>query len=187
MGRIVVTEFVTLDGVFEDPGGAESFEHGGWSFKFDRSEEGDKFKGDELRAAEAQLLGRVTYEGFAAAWPSRSGDWFSDKFNEMPKYVFSNTLQSADWNNSHILSGDFAEAIGKLKREVEGDLLVAGSGTLVRGLFDHDLIDELRLMVFPIALGTGRRLFDGIDHPATLELVESGSAGQAITLVYRTA
>jgi dihydrofolate reductase len=185
MGRIVVTEFITLDGVFEDPGGAEGFEHGGWSFKFSRSEAGDKFKEDELRAAEAQLLGRVTYEGFSAAWPSRSGDWFSDKFNEMPKYVFSNTLESADWNNSTILRGDFAEQIGQLKQQVEGDILVAGSGTVVEGLIDNELLDELRLMVFPVVLGTGRRLFDGV-RPATLSLVETGPAGDATTLVYRT-
>ena len=185
MGRIVVTEFVTLDGVFEDPGGAEDFEHGGWSFKFDRSEEGDRFKGDELREAEAQLLGRVTYEGFAKAWPSMGGNWFADKFNEMPKYVYSNTLETTEWNNSHILCGDFGEAMAKVKQEVKGDLLVAGSGQLVKGLIERDLVDELRLMVFPIVLGSGRRLFEGV-KPTTLELVETGPAGQAMTLVYRT-
>ena len=186
MGRIVVTEFVTLDGVFEDPGGGESFEHGGWSFKFNRGEEGDKFKGDELRAAEAQLLGRITYEGFAKAWPSMGGDWFGDKMNEMPKYVFSNTLESAEWNNSTILRGGFAEEVGKLRREVDGDILVAGSGRVAQGLLTDGLLDELRLMVFPVVLGSGRRLFDGAG-PANLRLVETGPAGDALTLVYARA
>src|SRR5436305_7654934 len=134
MGKLVVTEFITVDGVFDDPGGSEGTPGGGWPFKAKRGEEGDKFKGDELRAADAQLLGRVTYEGFAQAWPERSGDWFSDKFNEMPKYVVSSTLQSADWNNSTIINGDLAEEVGKLKDQLQGDILVAGSGQLVQGL-----------------------------------------------------
>ena len=184
MGRIVVTEFVTLDGVFEDPGGSEGSGIGGWAFKAERGEAGDKFKGDELRDAEAQLLGRITYEGFAQAWPERSGDWFSDRFNEMPKYVFSNTLQSADWNNSHIVRGELAEAMGKLKQEVDGNLLVAGSGQLVQGLLQADLVDELRLMVFPIVAGQGRRLFDGAP-PNQLTLTEAGKAGDTVTAVYR--
>jgi dihydrofolate reductase len=183
MGKIVVTEFVTLDGVFEDPGGSEGTAFGGWAFKADRSEAGDKFKGEELEAAEAQLLGRVTYEGFAQAWPERSGDWFSDKFNQMPKYVFSSTLQTADWNNSHIISGDLAEEMDKLKQQVEGDVLVAGSGQLVQGLLKADLVDELRLMVFPIVAGQGRRLLDGA--PANqLKLADTGKAGDTVTAVY---
>src|ERR1700760_734468 len=153
MGKIVVTEFISLDGVIEDPGGAEDFAHGGWTFEIDRGEEGDKFKLGELEEAEAQLLGRVTYEGFAAAWPSMEDEvGFAEKMNSMPKYVFSSTLESADWNNSTILSGDFAEEIGKLKREVDGNILVAGSATLVQALIEHDLLDELRLMVFPVIL-----------------------------------
>lgn len=183
MGRVVVTEFTTLDGVFDDPGGAEGVEGGGWAVKAQRGEAGDKFKGDELRAAEAQLLGRVTYEGFAQAWPERSGDWFSDKFNQMPKYVVSSTLESADWNNSHILRGELTEAIGKLKQEIQGDILVAGSGTLVRGLLQADLVDELRLMVFPFVVGHGRRLFNG-PIPMQLKLTEAGQAGDTATLVY---
>ncbi len=182
MGKLVVSEFVTLDGVFEDPGGAET-EYGGWAFKAERGEEGDKFKGDELRSADAQLLGRLTYEGFAKAWPERSGDWFSDKFNEMPKYVVSSTLESADWNNSTIISGDLGEDVGKLKQEIQGDILVAGSGQLVRGLFEADLVDELRLMVFPIVVGQGRRLFEG-SPPATLKLAEAGKAADTATLVF---
>ena len=182
MGKLVVTEFLTLDGVFEDPGGAES-EYGGWAFTAERGEAGEKFKGDELRAAEAQLLGRVTYEGFAQAWPERSGDWFSDKFNEMPKYVFSSTLQSADWNNSTILSGDLAEEIGKLKDQTQGDILVAGSGRLVQGLLAADLVDELRLMIFPTVIGRGRRLFDGAPN-RQFKLTETGPAGDTVTAVY---
>jgi len=184
MGRIVVTEFVTLDGVFEDPGGSEGIEGGGWAFKAQRDEAGDKFKGDELDAAEAQLLGRVTYEGFAQAWPQRSGDPFSDKFNAMPKYVVSSTLQSAEWNNSHILRGELSDEVGRLKDQIAGDILVAGSGTLVQGLFKADLIDELRLMVFPFVVGQGRRLFGGVG-PAQLRLTEAGQAGDTVTLVYQ--
>jgi dihydrofolate reductase len=183
MGRIVVTEFITLDGVFEDPGGAEKSGIGGWAFKAERGEEGDKFKGDELRDAEAQLLGRITYEGFAQAWPQRSGDWFSDRFNEMPKYVFSNSLQSADWHNSHIIRGDLAEEMGNLKQQVDGNLLLAGSGQLVQGLLQADLVDELRLMIFPIVAGQGRRLFDGAP-PNQLKLAEAGKAGDTVTAVY---
>ena len=183
MGKVVVTEFASLDGVFEDPGGASQFEHGGWSFKFNRGEDGDKFKQDELKNAEAQLLGRVTYEGFAAAWPNMQGDWFDQKMNEMPKYVVSTTLECADWNNSTIIRGDLGEEIGKLKQQVQKDILVAGSGQLVRGLLETDLVDELRLMVFPIVLGSGRRLFE--DSPLTsLQLTEAARAADTATLVY---
>ena len=183
MGKVVVTEFVTLDGVFEDPGGSEGATAGGWAFKAERDEEGDKFKVDELDAADAQLLGKATYEGFAAAWPQRSGDPFSDKFNAMPKYVFSSTIESAEWNNSTIISGDLAEEVGKLKDQVEGDILVSGSGQLVHGLLEADLVDELRLMVFPTVAGQGRRLFDGAP-PAQLKLTEAGKAGDTVTAVY---
>ena len=167
----------------EDPGGAE-VPHGGWAFKAERGEEGDRFKGDELRDAEAQLLGRITYEGFAQAWPNRGGDWFSDKFNEMPKYVVSSTLQSADWTNSQILGGELKEAVSGLKERIAGNILVAGSGRLVQGLLEADLVDELRLMVFPIVLGQGRRLFDGAS-PRQLELVQAGKAADTATLIYR--
>ncbi|HVO55014.1 MAG TPA: dihydrofolate reductase family protein [Solirubrobacterales bacterium] len=169
MGKIVVTEFVSLDGVMEAPGGGEDYEHAGWTFEISRGEEGDKFKLDELVEAEAQLLGRVTYEGFAAAWPTmedRAG--FAEKMNSMPKYVFSSTLEEATWTNSTVLSGDFATEIGKLKQEVDGVILVAGSAQLVQGLVAHDLLDELRLMVFPVLLGSGKRLFG--DHPEKLPL-----------------
>src|SRR4051794_35779108 len=149
MGKVVVTEFISLDGVFEDPGGGEDFEHGGWTFKFDRGEDGDKFKFDELMAADAQMLGRVTYEGFAAAWPSMSDDvGFADKMNAMPKYVVSRTLKQADWNNSTVIRDDVPGEVARLKDEVDGDIVVAGSGQLVRTLMEHGLIDEYRLMVF---------------------------------------
>ena len=186
MGRIVATEFVSIDGVMEDPGGSEGSGHGAWTFQFDRGEDGDKFKLDELRGAEAQLLGRVTYEGFAAAWPSMEDEaGFAEKMNSMPKYVFSDTLGDAEWSNSTILSGDFAGAIGKLKQEVDGTILVAGSARLVQGLIEHDLLDELRLMVFPVLLGSGKRLFDETSRDHRLRLTESGTVGEGIaTLVF---
>src|SRR3954466_10433523 len=133
MGKIVVTEFVSLDGVLEDPGGSEDFKYGGWSFEIARGEEGDKFKLDEALDADALLLGRVTYEGFAEAWPTRSGE-FADKFNDMPKYVVSSTMDEAEWNNSTVIEGDVAEAVSKLKREPGGDILLNGSARLVQAL-----------------------------------------------------
>jgi dihydrofolate reductase len=186
VGRMVVTEFVSLDGVMEDPGGAEDFEHGGWSFELERGEEGDKFKLDEALESEALLLGRVTYEGFAAAWPSREGE-FADKFNSMPKYVVSSTLDEAEWNNSTLVKGDVAEEVSKLKRELDGDIVVHGSAQLVQTLIEHDLVDELRLMVFPVVLGGGKRLFGGTSDKKTLRLVDSKPVGPdgVIILTYQ--
>src|SRR5437764_14049681 len=135
MGRIVVTEFVSLDGVVEDPGGSEDYKHGGWTFEIDRGDEGDKFKLDEAFDSDALLLGRVTYEGFADAWPSREGE-FADKFNSMPKYVVSSTLRSAEWTNSTVLDGDVAERVSRLRREQEGTIVVHGSGRLVQALLE---------------------------------------------------
>src|SRR2546423_4557725 len=146
VGKIVVTEFVSLDGVIEDPGGAEDFEYGGWSFEFSRGDEGDKFKLDEARDSEALLLGRVTYEGFAEAWPSRDGE-FADKFNNMPKYVVSSTLENPEWSNSTVLEGDVAEAVSEVKQAHDGDIVVHGSARLVQTLLENDLVDELRLMI----------------------------------------
>jgi dihydrofolate reductase len=188
MGKIVVSQFITVDGVVEDPGGAEDFERGGWAFRFDRGPEGDKFKLDELMAAEALLLGRTTYEGFAAAWPSREGE-FADKFNGMPKYVVSRTLSDPEWTNSHVLSpdGDLAASIARVKDDVAGDVLVNGSVQLVRALVEQGLVDELRLMVFPTVLGAGLRLFDATASPADLKLVESRPAGDTLILIYRPA
>jgi dihydrofolate reductase len=187
VGRIVVTEFVSLDGVMEAPGGGENYKHAGWTFEIDRGEEGDKFKFDELMEADAQLLGRVTYEGFAAAWPTFTDEvGFADKMNAMPKYVVSSTLQSADWNNSTILSGDFVAEIEKLKDEVDGVILVAGSAQLVQSLVDHDLVDELRLMVFPVVLGSGKRLFGDTTDKKALELADSKVVGDGVAiLTYR--
>ncbi len=176
MGRLVVTEFVSVDGVFEDPGGAEGYEHGGWTFEYDRGEDGNKFKLDELLEAQVQLLGRKTYEGFAAAWPSRDGP-FADKLNSDPKVVVSSTLTNPEWQNTSVISGDVVAEISKLKAETDGVILVAGSGTLVATLLAADLVDELRLMVFPTILGRGRRLFlDGIDR-LKLKLAESRTVG----------
>ena len=164
MGKLVVTEFVSIDGVFEDPGGSEAYEHGGWTFEYDRGDDGDKFKLDEVMEAQAQLLGRVTYEGFAAAWPSREGA-FADKLNNDPKYVVSTTLKDPEWQNTTVISENIPAEIAKLKDKTDGVILVAGSGSLVRTLLENDLVDELRLMVFPTVLGRGKRLFpDGIDR-----------------------
>ncbi len=187
MRRIVVTEFVTLDGVMDDPGGAEKFERGGWAFQFDRGPEGDKFKVDELFASDATLLGRVTYQGFAAAWPSRTGE-FADKMNSMPKYVVSTTLERADWNNSTLIKSNVVEEISRLKAMPGQDILVAGSAQLVQTLMQHDLVDEYRLMVFPVILGKGKRLFNEGSEMHALRLVEAKPVGSAgvITLVYQT-
>jgi dihydrofolate reductase len=181
MGKIVVTEFISLDGVIEDPGGSEDFEYGGWSFEYDRGEDGDKFKLDELMASDAELLGRVTYEGFAAAWPEREGDddegGFAAKFNSMPKHVVSTTLKDPAWQNSHVISENVPEEIEKLKDTYEGDIQVAGSATLVKTLLENDLVDQWNLMVFPTILGSGKRLFaDGVPR-SKLKLVEDRGVG----------
>jgi dihydrofolate reductase len=187
--RIVVTEFVSLDGVMEDPGGAEGYEHGGWSFQVSRGDEGDKFKLDELVDAEAQLLGRVTYEGFAKAWPSITDEaGFAEKMNSMPKYVVSSTLTNPEWRNTTVLSGDVAEEVSKLKQEVDGNILVAGSARLVQALIEHDLVDELRLMVYPVVLGSGKRLFATTSDKKALRLADSKVVGDGVQiLVYESA
>ena len=182
VGRIVVTEFVSLDGVMEDPGGSENFAQGGWSFKISRGDEGDKFKLDEAFASEALLLGRVTYEGFAEAWPSRDGE-FADKFNNMPKYVVSSTLDEPEWNNSTVLKGDVVEEVRKLKEEQDGDIVVHGSARLVQTLIEHDLVDELRLMVYPVVLGSGKRLFGDTSDGKPLRLVESKVVGDGVSIL----
>jgi dihydrofolate reductase len=185
VGRIVVTEFVSLDGVMEAPGGGEEFKHGGWTFEINRGEEGDKFKLDETLDSDALLLGRVTFEGFAAAWPSRDGE-FADKFNSMPKYVVSSTMEEPGWDNSTVLSGDLAEEVGKLRQEHGGDIVVHGSAQLVQALLERDLVDELRLMVFPVVLGSGKRLFGETDDKKPLRLVDSKMVGDGVAiLVYQ--
>jgi dihydrofolate reductase len=182
MGRIVVTEFVSLDGVIEDPGGSEDFKYGGWSFEIDRGEEGNKFKLDETMASDSLLLGRRTYEGFAAAWPSRDGE-FADKFNSMPKYVVSSTLENPEWTNTTVLKGDVAEQVGKLKQERDGDIVVHGSAQLVQSLLDQDLVDELRLMVYPVVLGSGKRLFGETSSKKPLQLVDSKVVGDGVEIL----
>src|SRR5260370_37249839 len=160
MSKIVVSAFVSLDGVVEDPGGAEKFKHGGWSFKF-RDDQVAKYKLDELFASDGLLLGRVTYEGFAKAWPSRKDDvGFADKMNNLPKYVVSTTLKKLDWNNSHLIKTNVVEEVKKLKQQPAKDILVYGSGKLVNTQLQHDLVDELRLMVHPVVLVIVRHLFD---------------------------
>jgi dihydrofolate reductase len=176
MGKLVVTEFVSIDGIFEDPGGSENYEYGGWTFEYDRGDEGNQFKLDELMDAGAHLLGRVTYEGFAAAWPSREGE-FADRLNSAPKYAVSTTLEHPTWQNTTVISDDVPAEIAKVKAATDGTVLVAGSGTLVATLLANDLVDELRLMVFPTILGRGRRLFpDGIDR-RKFRLVETRTVG----------
>jgi dihydrofolate reductase len=182
VARIVVTEFVSLDGVIEAPGGDETFKHRGWTFEIARGDEGDKFKLDETRSSEALLLGRVTYEGFAAAWPSRDGE-FADKFNSMPKYVVSSTLEKPEWNNSTVLKGDVAEEVSKLKQEQDGDIVVHGSARLVQTLVEHDLVDEFRLMVFPVVLGSGKRLFGETNDKKPLRLVDSKVVGDGVVIL----
>jgi dihydrofolate reductase len=185
MGKIVVSQFISLDGVVDDPGGAEGFKYGGWTFKFDRGDEGNKFKLDEVMAADALLLGRVTYEGFAAAWPSRTDDvGFADKFNSMPKYVVSSTLGDPEWNNSTVLSGDLGEAVDRLKQQIDGDVLVNGSIQLTQALLDQGLVDELRLMVFPVVLGAGRGLYGELSEPAKFKLTEAKQAGATLITIY---
>lgn len=186
MGKIVVTEFVSLDGVMEAPGPGEGFSHGGWSLAIDRGDEGDRFKLVETLDAQAQLLGRVTYELFAASWPSREGE-FADRFNGMPKYVVSSTLHDPTWTNTTVLNGDPVDAAAGLKQQVDGDILVHGSAQLAQTLLDHDLVDEVRLMVFPVVLGKGKRLFGDTTDKKSLHLVDSKVVGDGVLiLTYRT-
>jgi dihydrofolate reductase len=173
MRRIVVTEFISLDGVVEDPGGAEGYKHGGWTFKFN-GPEGMKYKVEETFGHDAMLLGRVTYEGFAAAWPGRSDEaGFADRFNSMKKYVVSSTLTDPDWTNSEVLGPDLKAEIERIKAEPGQDIIVHGSIRLVQSLLALDLVDELRLMTFPVVLGSGKRLFADSDDPIALRLTSA--------------
>ena len=182
MGRIVVTEFISLDGAMEAPGEGEDFKHAGWTFNISRGEEGDKFKLDETLNSEALLLGRVTYQRFAAAWPSRKNE-FADKLNSMPKYVVSSTLEKAEWNNSTVLRGDVVAEVSKLKQDSSGDIVVHGSAQLVQALIEHDLVDELRLMVFPVVLGTGKRLFGDTSDKKRMRLASSKTVGDGVVIL----
>ena len=187
MGKLVVTEFVSLDGVMQAPGG-EDFKYPGWSFDFDRGEDGNEFKLKETLETDVLLLGRVTYESFAGAWPSREGV-FADKFNEMPKYVVSSTLDGPEWNNTTVLKGDAVEEARKLKESTDGIVQVPGSLRLARALIEADLVDVLHLMVFPVLLGTGRRLFGDTSERTDWRLVESRPVGPdgVLVLVYERA
>jgi len=182
MGRIVVTEFISLDGVIEDPGGSEDFKHSGWSFEIERGEEGGQFKLDETMNSSALLLGRTTYEGFAEAWPSRDGE-FADKFNNMPKYVVSSSLKDPEWANSTVLDGDVVDEVSKLRQDVDGDIVVHGSAQLVQALVEHGLVDELRLMVFPVVLGAGKRLFGETSDKRPLRLADSKMVGDGVAIL----
>ncbi|MEO3922416.1 dihydrofolate reductase family protein [Micromonosporaceae bacterium B7E4] len=180
MGRIVVTEFISLDGVVEAPGG-EDFKYPNWSFEFDRGEEGERFKVAEALGAQALLLGRRTYQGFASAWPQYEGE-LADKYNGMPKYLVSRTLTDPTWNNTRVLSGGLVDEVTRLRDEVTGDISVAGSIQLVQGLLEHDLVDELHLMMFPVLLGTGRRLFGETSDRSTWKLTESITVGEGVLI-----
>jgi dihydrofolate reductase len=171
MRELIVTEFVTLDGVMEAPGGEPGHPHSGWVFDF-MGDEQQEFKLQEVLEADAHLIGRVTYESFAGAWPEREGK-FADKMNSMPKYVVTTTLNELEWNNSTAIKGDLAGEVAKLKQQDGGPIVVAGSRTLVHTLMEHDLIDEYRLMVFPVVLGSGKRLFPETPDKTTLELVDT--------------
>jgi dihydrofolate reductase len=175
MRKLIVTEFVSLDGVMEAPGGEPGYPHTGWVFDAGHPPGQNEYKFREIVEAEAHLLGRVTYESFAGAWPQREGE-FADKMNAMPKYVVSTTLEEPlEWNNSTVIKGDIAEEIRKLKDQDGGPILVAGSRTLVQFLWEHDLIDELRTMIFPIVLGSGRRLYPESPDKTPLKLVDTQS------------
>jgi dihydrofolate reductase len=185
MARIVASEFVSLDGVIEDPGGSEDFKHGGWSFEISSGDEGMQFKVDETMGSEAMLLGRTTYEGFAEAWPERDGE-FADRFNAMPKYVVSSTLRDPAWTNTTVVGGDLPAAIARVGEEHDGDVVVHGSAQLVQGLIANDFLDELRLMVYPVVLGSGKRLFGTTDDKKPLTLAESRVVGDGVAImVYR--
>jgi len=185
MGRIVVSEFVSLDGVMEAPGGDDNFVRGAWTFEFDRGDEGNQFKMDETTQSAALLLGRRTYEGFAAAWPEREGE-FADRFNSMPKYVVSSTLRDPSWTNTTVLSGQVPDAVRRLKKQESGDVVVHGSCQLVQALIENDLVDELRLMVFPVVLGTGKKLFGDTSDAKRLQLSSSKVVGDGVAIMVYT-
>ena len=186
MGKIVVTEFVSLDGVMQAPGG-EDFKYPGWTFEIDRGDDGNKFKLDETMEADALLLGRRTYESFAGAWPEREGE-FADKFNEMPKYLVSSTITEPEWNNTTRLEGDVVEAVRKLRDEVDGVIQVPGSKQLIDELIENDLVDQFNLMIFPVVLGTGFRVFGEYSDKKPMRLVDSKTVGDGVViLIYERA
>lgn len=185
MGKIVVTEYVSLDGVIQAPGGGEEYAHAGWTFAIDRGDEGEKFKLDETMGSEALLLGRVTYEGFAAAWPKMQNE-FADQLNGMPKYVVSSTLHDPEWTNTTVLSGDLVEEVTALRERLDGEIVVHGSAQLVQALIEHSLVDELRVMLFPVVLGTGKRLFGETSDKHSLELTDCKVVGDGVAILTYT-
>jgi dihydrofolate reductase len=187
MGRVVVTEFVSVDGVMEAPGGEENYAHTGWTFEFPDNGQYE-YKNEELQESEALLLGRVTYEGFAAAWPGRTDEQgFADKFNSMPKYVVSSTLRDPEWTNTTVLEGDFTDSVPRLKEELDGNIVVHGSNMLVHGLLKEGLVDELRLMIFPVILGSGKRIFPETEDKITLEPLDTRTYGGIVVHTYKPA
>lgn len=187
MGRLIVTEFVSLDGVMQAPGG-EDFKYTGWSFAFDRGEDGNQFKLQEALESDALLIGRITYESFAGAWPQREGE-FADKFNTMAKYVVSSTLEAPEWSNTTVIGGNAVQAASKLKEDLDGTIQVPGSLRLVQALIEADLVDALHLMVFPVILGTGRRLFGETSEKSEWRLTEAQPVGPdgVLVLIYERA
>jgi dihydrofolate reductase len=182
MGKIVISENVSLDGVIEDPTGAEGLSFGGWFWEIDRGEDGERFTLDKTLDAKALLLGRRTHGFFAATWPSRGGE-LADKMNSLPKYVVSSTLEDPDWNNSTLLTGDVVDAISRLKQELDGEIVVLGSPQLARTLIEHDLVDELRLMIYPVVLGAGARLFGETSEKKFMRLVDTQTVGEGIAIL----
>jgi len=182
MGRIVVTEYISVDGVVEAPSGTESFERVGWTDAFDCGPEGDQYKFDEAMSSDALLLGRITYEGFAPVWPHFEGE-FADKFNSMPKYVISKTLTDPEWNNTTVLRGNVIEEVRALKERYDGDIVVHGSPQLARTLFENDLVDALHLQVYPVIVGAGKRLFGETTATKTLRLTDAQTVGDGVHLL----
>jgi dihydrofolate reductase len=182
MARIVVTEYMSVDGVVEAPSGTESFERVGWTDAFSRGPEGEKFKFDETMNSEALLLGRLTYEGFAPVWPHFEGQ-VADKFNTMPKYVVSRTLTNPEWNNTTVLSGDVVDEVRQLKQRYDGDIVVHGSPQLVQTLIEHDLVDALHLQVYPVIVGAGKRLFGETSATKKLRLTSAKTVGGGIHIL----
>jgi dihydrofolate reductase len=188
MRKLIVSEFISLDGVVEDPGGAEGFERGGWNSPY-WNDELAAYKRDELFSADGLLLGRVTYEGFAASWPDASHEAgeYADRMNGFPKYVVSSTLTDLTWNNSHLLDGDLEKQVRRLKKQPGQDLLVFGSGQLVRRLIQLNLVDQLRLQVHPVTVGRGQRLFGETDDITTFESEGATILGPVVLLRYSAA
>ncbi len=185
MGKIVISENVSLDGVIEDPSGVEGFKHGGWVGRIgDRGrEEAAKVLLDEALGAEALLWGRRTFEFLAERWPSRTGA-LADRLNSMPKYVVSSTLEDPNWNNTTVLKGDAVDEVSKLKQKLDGEIVVAGSIRLIRALMEHDLVDELRLLVYPVVLGAGERLFGETSDKKPVRLLGTRTVDDLALLTY---